>query len=171
MPNVVPVIHIGESLFYNGDFYGGLGSVDDCVGQYAAILEVRDYELDSQGIVNHACFVHYLEVARNQYARALGIDFVEWHREGYDLVVVNLQIHYMRPLYAQDCMTVTAQLSNLQNDRMIFEQSITKAPRNKQVAQAELVVACCDRKRKRICMPDKLRCLLERAISQRSDQQ
>ncbi|WP_244897128.1 acyl-CoA thioesterase [Candidatus Coxiella mudrowiae] len=47
-------------------------------------LKVRDYELDSQGIVNHAIFLYYFNQCRNDYVRSVGIDFYKFHLKGYD---------------------------------------------------------------------------------------
>lgn len=44
-------------------------------------LEVRDYECDLQGIVNHAVYLHYLEHARHLLLKANGLDFAELARD------------------------------------------------------------------------------------------
>ena len=51
---------------------------------YAARLEfqVRDYECDMQGVVNNSVYQNYLEHARHEFLKMLGIDFAEMTRRG-----------------------------------------------------------------------------------------
>lgn len=35
---------------------------------YELTIKVRDYEVDSQGIVNNANYLHYLEITRHDFA-------------------------------------------------------------------------------------------------------
>lgn len=66
--------------------------------------EVRDYELDVQGIVNNACYLNYFEHARHRYINQLGVDFIQWHQRGFDLVVVESNIKYKQPLTSRRCV-------------------------------------------------------------------
>lgn len=38
-------------------------------------MKVRDYEVDSQGIVNNANYLHYLEHTRHEFCEARGFTF------------------------------------------------------------------------------------------------
>ena len=42
---------------------------------YCLPLKVRDYEVDSQGIVNNANYLHYLEHTRHEFCESEGISF------------------------------------------------------------------------------------------------
>lgn len=39
---------------------------------YTLEIAVRDYEVDSEGIVNNANYLHYLEMTRHEFCRGLG---------------------------------------------------------------------------------------------------
>lgn len=117
---------------------------------------VRDYELDAQGIVNNATYVNYFEQCRNDYARALGIDFHEYHKAGYDLVVAGIEVQYRAPLRAQDEFYVTAKLAQITDKRVIFEQEIKNKKDDRLVAKALVTTACIDNKTGKSCMPTEL---------------
>lgn len=118
--------------------------------------KVRDYELDAQGIVNNANYVNYFEQCRNDYGRALGIDFYEYHKAGYDLVVAGIEIQYRAPLRSQDEFYVTAKISQITDKRVIFEQEIKSTKSDRLVAKALVTTACIDHKTGRSCMPASL---------------
>ena len=44
---------------------------------YTLQMQVRDYELDSEGIVNNANYLHYLEHTRHRFCAENGISFSE----------------------------------------------------------------------------------------------
>ncbi|MCR4659195.1 MAG: acyl-CoA thioesterase [Bacteroidales bacterium] len=63
---------------------------------------VRDYECDLQGIVNNANYQHYLEHSRHLYISSRGVNFVQLHNEGIDVVVARFEIAYKSPLRPDD---------------------------------------------------------------------
>ena len=69
---------------------------------YILEMEVRDYELDLEGIVNNAVYLNYLEHARHLFMQQLGLDFSELHYQGIDAVVTRIKIDYLSPLKSGD---------------------------------------------------------------------
>jgi acyl-CoA thioester hydrolase len=61
-------------------------------------MKVRDYECDTQGIVNNANYLHYMENTRHEFMESLGIYFSESHKKGIDPVVVHVDLRYKAPL-------------------------------------------------------------------------
>ena len=118
---------------------------------------VRDYELDSQGIINNAVYVNYFEQCRNDYARSINIDFIELYQQGFSLCVSRLNIKYLLPLRAGQAFMVTAEISAFDNHRIYFYQQIREQDTHRFVAKADVVIACVDHKTKKACMPDALR--------------
>ncbi|MBY0545514.1 MAG: acyl-CoA thioesterase [Gammaproteobacteria bacterium] len=115
---------------------------------------VRDYELDSQGIVNNAIYINYFEQCRNDFARALDIDFIEFHKAGYLLVVATMEVQYRLPLRAQDKFYVTATISGYDKKRVHFEQEIRRSVDDKLLTKALVHVACVDLSTGKAGMPD-----------------
>lgn len=107
-----------------GDAAGGEAGEGD--GWYELALEVRDYELDFQGIVNNANYLHYFEHARNSFVRERGIDLLAMHADGVDAVVHRAEIDYRVPLAARERFTVRCRASREGRLRLVFEESIVK---------------------------------------------
>lgn len=61
-------------------------------------MKVRDYEVDSEGIVNNAVYLHYLEHTRHEFCEKAGLSFRDMHSRGIDPVLSRVEINYRRPL-------------------------------------------------------------------------
>jgi len=61
-------------------------------------MKVRDYEVDSEGIVNNAVYLHYLEHTRHEFCESAGLSFHEMHSRGIDPVLSKVEIEYKTPL-------------------------------------------------------------------------
>lgn len=91
---------------------------------------VRDYELDSQGVVNNSVYQNYLEHARHEFLKHIGLNFNELHRNGTDAVVHKIELEYKRPLTADDHFIVRTSAKQKGNVRFIFHQDIYRKPDN-----------------------------------------
>lgn len=120
------------------------------------VAQVRDYELDCQGIVNNATFINYLEQCRNDYGRANGIDYIKYHQAGFDFVVAAIDIKYRQPLSAGEAFYVTAELVAITEKRLHFKQEIFRQDQQKPAATAMIDIACVDRKTGKSGLPDTL---------------
>lgn len=118
--------------------------------------KVRDYELDSQGIVNHATYINYLEQTRSEYATFLGIDFIEYHKAGYQFVIATLEIEYRKPLFYKMEFYVTVETKSFNDKHMEFYQEIRRKSDDALIAIATVKSACIDIKTRKSCMPDML---------------
>ncbi len=85
---------------------------------------VRDYECDMQGVVNNAVYQNYLEHARHEFIKTLGIDFAEMARQKINLVVVRAELDYKRPLVSGDCFRVLTRMEKISPVRYGFIQEI-----------------------------------------------
>lgn len=126
--------------------------------------KVRDYELDSQGIVNNAVYLNYFEQGRNDYVRTLGIDFMAYHHVGYHFVMAAVEIQYRAPLRMEDEFYVTAKISGYDRRRIYFEQTICRKETDKVVARCKVHIACMDYRTGRAVMPEMLEKLLSEVV-------
>jgi acyl-CoA thioester hydrolase len=99
---------------------------------------VRDYECDLQGVVNNANYQHYLEHARHEFLISKGINFVQLHDEGTDLIVTRVEIDYKYPLRSRDKFVVRLTIERKGNARLLFIQDIYRLPDEKHVVHAEV---------------------------------
>ena len=97
-------------------------------------IAVRDYELDSEGIVNNAVYLHYLEHTRHAFVKREGIPFGSLTRTGLVPVVRHMEIDYRLSLRSGDVMLSRLWIER-NGPRFIFHQDIF----NKE--NGELVVA------------------------------
>ena len=91
-------------------------------------MEVRDYELDTQGVVNNSVYQNYLEHARHQFLKKMGINFNGLHADGVDAVVHKIELEYKRPLVGDDSFVVRSRVRRKGHVRYIFEQDIYRKP-------------------------------------------
>ncbi|MBD5297470.1 MAG: acyl-CoA thioesterase [Bacteroides sp.] len=104
-------------------------------------LRVRDYEVDSQGIVNNAIYLHYLEHTRHEFCRQVGTSFRQMQAEGVDPVIRSIQIQYLTPLTLGEDMESCLSLRR-EGARFIFVQDIYRLPDHRPVVKAECTVVC-----------------------------
>ncbi|MFC1750937.1 acyl-CoA thioesterase [Pseudomonadota bacterium] len=102
-------------------------------------MAVRDYECDIQGIVNNGVYQNYLEHARHEYLKQVGIDFAEYARQGIKLVVVRAELDYLSPLTSGDEFVVGLNLVRESKARFAFLQDIRRKADNKCVMKAKII--------------------------------
>lgn len=95
---------------------------------YEEEFVVRDYELDSQGVVNNATYQNYLEHARHGFLKSIGLNFNELHNKGTEPVVHKVELEYKRALLGDDRFLVQTWAEQQGNVRFIFHQNIYKLP-------------------------------------------
>lgn len=99
--------------------------------EYCFVLEmdVRDYELDCEQIVNNANYLHYMEHTRHRFCIAAGMPFTEMHAKGIDPVVRKIEIEYISSLRSGDTFK-SCLFMERQGPRYIFYQDIIKPDGN-----------------------------------------
>lgn len=99
-------------------------------------MAVRDYECDLQGVVNNAVYQNYLEHARHEYLKSIGIDFAALTARGINLVVTRAEIDYKFSLTSGDRFLVAVRPEWLSPVRLGFRQDIYLLPDRKVVVKA-----------------------------------
>ena len=108
---------------------------------YYENFQVRDYELDLLGMVNNRVYLGYLEHARHQYLKTLGVDFVAMYQQGYRLVVVRSEIDYKQTLHSGDRFQVGVSLQRQTRVRFCFFQAIFNQS-NQLILNAKIIGTC-----------------------------
>ena len=88
-------------------------------------MEVRDYELDCEQIVNNANYLHYMEHTRHKFCQEAGFPFIEMHKNGIDAVVRKIELEYFTPLKSGDKFLSCISLVR-KGPRFIFYQDLYK---------------------------------------------
>ena len=89
-------------------------------------MEVRDYELDCEQIVNNANYLHYMEHTRHKFCMDAGLSFIEMHNQGIDAVVRKIEVEYKTSLRGGDSFRSCLRLER-RGPRFIFHQDIIKS--------------------------------------------
>lgn len=92
---------------------------------YKIVMEVRDYELDTEAIVNNANYLHYMEHTRHKFCAHAGVSFMELQKQGIIAVVRKIEIEYLASLRSGETFISALSLER-KGPRFIFHQDILK---------------------------------------------
>jgi acyl-CoA thioester hydrolase len=118
-------------------------------------MTVRDYELDTQGIVNNSVYQNYLEHARHEFMKNIGIDFKAFADKGINLVVVRAELDYKFSLTSGDRFWIGVRMLRESAVKIAFYEDIYRLPDDKLVLRAKIMGTALNR-RGRPEIPDEL---------------
>jgi acyl-CoA thioester hydrolase len=104
---------------------------------YELECKVRDYECDMAGIVNNSVYLNYLEHARHEFIKTIGLSFKELLDAGIFTVVARVELAYKTPLRSGDSFTVKIRVEQ-SGVKYIFYQDIYRLPDNKLCLKGEI---------------------------------
>lgn len=103
-------------------------------------IQVRDYEVDAEGIVNNAVYLHYMEHTRHEFCKRVGYSFRQMQAEGISPVVTKIEIEYRRSLGLGDEMVSCLNIKR-RGPQYIFQQDIY-TPDGEPLTKAKVSIAC-----------------------------
>jgi acyl-CoA thioester hydrolase len=107
---------------------------------------VRVYweDTDGGGVVYYANYLKYLERARSEWLRYLGIDQAALHRdERIQFVVVEAQVRFRKPARYDDLLSVSAAVERWQGASVTFAQEIRRPDRQGELLLTATIRAAC----------------------------
>lgn len=107
-------------------------------------FQVRDYECDLQGLVNNAVYQNYLEHARHEYLKQVGLSFADLTARNIYLVVVRAELDYRSPLRSGDQFWVGLNFTRTSRLRFVFEQDIYLHPEDRVILNAKITGTALD---------------------------
>ena len=107
--------------------------------KFSHSLKVRSYELDSQGHVNYAVYLNYLEYARVTALEEAGLRFDDYIKKGINIVIVEVKIKYLAPATLGDELEITLEGVKMGHSSATFKQEIFNTKTDKKIVDAELV--------------------------------
>lgn len=89
-------------------------------------LRVRNFQVDSQGIVHNAIYLEYCEIGRVEYVRDLGVQLLPTgiFDDGVKINVKRNEINYESPAMVDDMLDIYTRISYLKNSSFCFEHLI-----------------------------------------------
>ncbi|HKX86708.1 MAG TPA: acyl-CoA thioesterase [Flavobacterium sp.] len=106
--------------------------------KYSIELDVRDYELDVQGIVNNSVYQNYLEHARHEFLHHHGIDFVDFAQNNIMLVVKTIEMNFKNSLVSRDKFKIEVFAEKEGNLKVVFHQDIIRLSDSKPILSAKV---------------------------------
>lgn len=89
-------------------------------------LTVRYAETDCMGVVHHAVYPIWFEVARTDYIKKAGMSYSDMEKGGIMLPVAGISCRYRQPAKYDDELVVTARITRLSPARIEFSYTVTR---------------------------------------------
>ena len=110
------------------------------------------------GVVYHANYLVWLEVARTDLVRTRGISYAEMERRGFALAVAELTIRYRAPARYDDEVVVTAKLREVRSRSLRIDYEVTRVSDQKLLATAYTALVSIDTQtEKPVALPPDIR--------------
>jgi acyl-CoA thioester hydrolase len=118
-------------------------------------VRVRYAETDRMGLLHHANYFVYFEMARTELLRQRGISYREIEDAGHYLVIIDLSCKYKRPAHYDDLLTVRTTVERVTHVKIIHRYEVTRD--GVLLAEGHSTLACVDRQGKPQALPEILR--------------
>ena len=124
-------------------------------------MNIRVYyeDTDLGGVVYYANYLRFIERARSEWIRDLGIDQIKMRNEEKAIfVVTRVKADYLSPAYFDDLLTVNTRIKVVSPVRAYFYQNIFRE--EEVIFKAEVCVACTSYSGKVQRLPEKIKTLM-----------
>ncbi|MEM1351490.1 MAG: tol-pal system-associated acyl-CoA thioesterase [Pseudomonadota bacterium] len=89
-------------------------------------IRVYYEDTDMAGIVYYANYLRYIERARSDWVRDIGIDQLQMKQDGVVFAVRRVEADYLAPAHFDDVLEVRTTLVELTPARMVMEQKVLR---------------------------------------------
>lgn len=117
--------------------------------RHAVNGRVKTFEVDRQNIVHNVIYMYWLEHARVEYVRSLGIDITPTtFIDHFTFVVAKTEVNYLAPALFDQAYTVFTRIPSIGITSFVFEQLIQTEQDAKLLLTATSVLVQLDPKTK-----------------------
>jgi acyl-CoA thioester hydrolase len=132
----------------------------DASGITVTQVRVNYSETDQMGVVYHARYIVWLDVARTEHLRQAGMAYRELESLGFRLAVADLAIRYRQPARYDDLIRVRCWVREIASRRVTFGYAIEDASADRLLATATTAMMSLDAAMSPARLPDAVRRLL-----------
>lgn len=121
-------------------------------------LQIRVYyeDTDLAGIVYYANYLKFIERARTEWVRALGVDQARLKAEtGIVFAVRRIEADYLSPAHFDDLIDVHTSLREMRGARLILDQAVLR--QDKVLFRAGVTLVCLDARGRAARLPADIR--------------
>lgn len=105
-------------------------------------IRVYYEDTDAGGVVYYANYLKYLERARTEFLRSLGIEQDELEREGNIIFAVHsVTIDYLKPAFFNELLNVSAIIAEMRKASIYFHQAVSNQ-RQETLCKAQVKIVC-----------------------------
>lgn len=113
-------------------------------------VRAQPHHTDYGGIVWHGSYVSWMEEARVECLRSIGIEFADLVALGCDLPVVELSIRYHRPVQMGMAAIVKTRMTTMEGVRINWDYQIQSPDAQELYVTAQVTLVAIDREKGRI---------------------
>jgi acyl-CoA thioester hydrolase len=113
-------------------------------------IVVHPHHTDYGGIVWHGSYLSWMEEARVECLRSIGIDFANLVALGCDLPVVDLSLRYHRSLRMGESAIIKTRTVDMEGVRMVWEYEIESSDRSTIYLTGIVTLVAVDREKGKI---------------------
>lgn len=123
-------------------------------------VRVNYSETDQMGVVYHARYVVWLDIARTEHLRQAGMAYRELEAMGFRLAVGELSIRYRQAARYDDVIRIRCWVREIASRRVTFGYAIEDAADGRLVATASTAMMSLDHTMTPVRLPESVRALL-----------
>jgi len=105
-------------------------------------VRVRYAETDAQGVVYHANYLVYFEVARSAFTRSRGLSYQQMEESGWYLMVVEASLRFKAPARYDDRLVVGTRVAKMRGKLLGFDYEIRQADSGLLLVTGETLHIC-----------------------------
>lgn len=113
-------------------------------------VRAQPHHTDYAGIVWHGCYLAWMEEARVECLRSIGIEFADLVALGCDLPVVELSVRYHQPLRMGMAAIVKTRMADMEGVRINWEYQIQSPDGQELHVSGMVTLVAIDREKGRI---------------------
>ena len=118
-------------------------------------VRVRYAETDRMGLLHHAAYFVYFEMARTEMLRSRGISYREVEDAGHFLVIVEIGCKFRRPAHYDDVLTIRTKVARVTHVKIVHHYEVLRD--GVLLAEGHSTLACVDREGRPQALPDLLK--------------
>ena len=109
-----------------------------------SLVRVRFSDTDMMGVVHHANYIQYFELARIEYLRRRGLNYATWVGLGLHLPVIHVDVSYRSPSYLDDLLHIEVRLSQISRVKVGFTYRVLRPVNGDlvHIASGSTMLAC-----------------------------
>ncbi|MEG4580252.1 thioesterase family protein [Microcoleus sp. MON1_C5] len=122
----------------------------DSEGWFEYLVRVYPHHTDYSGAVWHGTYLAWMEEARVESLRSLGIQYADWVAQGLELPVVELSLRYHRAVQMGQSVAVRTRIAATEGVRLLWDYQIRSADTQELYVTAQVTLVGVDRDKNKI---------------------